>query len=313
MAFTENWIQSLTLAAKVPAAQRVKPLVSDVDALGGNNPESDRLAAATRLWDFANSERLLPFLEIIPAQSREWKFEDDEAFVFEAEPSWSVSDKDSWLRAVGVVPTQMGLTAVVNKEDWYTLIRREMVRNGRSFNANALPDGGLLRMTCQAAWDTKSWSMKFENPPWLSIRYEAGFFAPRPPMADIEDKISMAIMETIDTLKLKSTISNTQFLDDSSWIQSIEKLAPLHTSVLLKNDFSASPQFRRTWACVWPVIYREQNKLKGENDVARLRKELEFSFQNGPRLTLWLFVFAKLICKMQLGTGLGACGEFRNL
>jgi hypothetical protein len=313
MSFTENWIQSLTLAAKVPAAQRVKPLVSDVDAIGSNNPETDRLAAATRLWEFANTERLLPFLDIIPSQCHAWKFEDDESFIFEAKPNWSAADKDSWLRAVGVVSFDIELTAEVNKEDWYTLIRREMVRNGRSFNANALPDGTLLKLPCQASWDTKSWSMKFENPSWLAIQYESGFFAPRPAMADIEDKITMAIIETIESLKLKSTISNTQFLDDSSWIQSIEKLAPLHNSVLLKNDFGASPQFRRTWACVWPVVYREQNKLKGENDVNRLRKELEYSFQNGPRLTLWLFVFAKLICKMQTGTGLGACGEFRDL
>jgi hypothetical protein len=301
MAFTENWIQSLTLAAKVPAA------------LGANNPQSDRVASAGRLWDFAKQERLLSLLDVIPSQNRTWVFEDDEAFIFESEPRLNVADKDDWMRAIGVVAGEFPLVATISREDWYTMIRRQMVGHGRSFSASALPEGTTLKLKCIGHWDTARWSMKFESPAWMSVEYESPFHTQRPDWSQIEDKVTMSIIETIDALKLKSTVSNTQYVDDTSWIQSIESLRSFHESILIKNNLGASPLFRRVWAAVWQVIYRQENKLKGDSDLGRLRKELEFAFQNGPRMTLWLFVLAKLTCKMQRGGGLGACGEFRDL
>jgi hypothetical protein len=67
---------------------------------------------------------------------------------------------------------------------------------------------------------------------------------------------------------------------------------------------------RRTWSAVWPVVYRERNKLRGECDLAALRKEVAECFSSVPLLTEWMFIFARLACELLYERGLGISADF---
>ena len=92
----------------------------------------------------------------------------------------------------------------------------------------------------------------------------------------------------------------------------MKRLEHLHKQILTTQANDFAPWFRRTWACVWTVVYREQNVLRGQANVDVVRAELAACVSTVPRLTTWMFVFAKLICENQLGRGLGICGDYTN-
>ncbi len=94
-------------------------------------------------------------------------------------------------------------------------------------------------------------------------------------------------------------------------MQSIEKLKAFHQRVLTQDEFKTHSWFRRAWAAVWPVIYRERNRLKGACDIGLLRVELEACIRNVPELTIWMFTFARLVCQQQVSSGLGISGDYR--
>ena len=96
------------------------------------------------------------------------------------------------------------------------------------------------------------------------------------------------------------------------WIGCVKRLEALHKQILATEAKDYSPWFRRTWACVWTVIYREQNVLRGQANVDVVRSELTACVGTVPRLTTWMFAFAKLVCENQLGRGLGICGDYTN-
>ena len=79
---------------------------------------------------------------------------------------------------------------------------------------------------------------------------------------------------------------------------------------MLADSYGLSPWMRRTWNCVWPVIYRERNRLKGPCDLAYLRSELKACFDHSPALVEWMFVVARLACEIHIGRGLGTAGDF---
>jgi hypothetical protein len=78
----------------------------------------------------------------------------------------------------------------------------------------------------------------------------------------------------------------------------------------LSNSRDFSPWFTRVWDCVWPVIYREQNMLNGKADLNRIRSEIKECLTTQPRLTVWMFLFAKLSSLIMVGRGLGQCADF---
>ncbi len=54
----------------------------------------------------------------------------------------------------------------------------------------------------------------------------------------------------------------------------VKRLEPLHKQVLDTHAKEYSAWFRRTWACVWTVVYREQNVLRGNANVDVVRQEM---------------------------------------
>ena len=310
--FTEKWLQALTLSAALPAAQRIKPLISDIDSLSNYQPNEDRLTMAKHLWGYGVQEGLQPILEIAPYQHKEWRFDDEERFRFESLQPEGTEGYESWVAGLGLTKGEIPLVAVVNYDDWTNLLRKEMVRHGRALNMTAIPDGNMLRVNCTGVWDGQNWMIRFENPAWLVLNYDSRFSVERPSIAEIDERLTWAMMTANDAVQTKGTQAAPDLFRNTLWMDSVEKLRYLHVRVLEEQSAKFSHGFRRSWACVWTVIYREQNKLRGSCDINYVRSELETCFRTQPRLTVWMFVFAKLVCLMQLGNGLGVSGDYRD-
>ena len=311
--FTEKWLQALSLSASLPAAQRIKPLLNDIDCVCMQRTEQEHLEAATRLWDYAGTVGLQSLLEAAPYKQGEWRFSDEEAFVFERSESKAATPFEDWIQGLGLKPYQQPMMAIVNQDDWSEVLRTEAIRLGKPLSVigNVPSKESLLWINCEADWNRTNWVFRFANPNWITKNCEGGFEVTRPELKVIEEPLAEAITFALKTFpKGTSTIPNAK-LAEQSWMHSIPRLLPLHQKVLARQAEAASPWFYRTWACVWPVIYREQNRLRGPCDIDLIRRELEACFRNVPQLSIWMFGCAKLICLHQLGGGLGISGDFK--
>lgn len=319
--FTEKWIQALTLAATIPAAQQIKPLFSDLDSLCSQNQSEDRAAAAKRIWDFASPNGLTDLLQITPAKEVQWRFPEEDSFRFESEPAEQEGSLtyEQWLTSLGIATstdagsqqaTGMKRFAVVTQQDWVDLLRKESIRLKKPMSGT-WPEGSLLRMPCTMRWEGTAWSIQFDQPDWLRLKYEEPFFADRPKLADVDGLIWFAIYHASENLDGPKKLINHQAMS-VEWIQSSSRLAAFHHQVLETNSKQTTLWFQRVWSCVWPVVYREREVLRGGCDLSQIRTELETCLRTAPKLTLWMFVFARLVCQMQLSSGLGISGDYRD-
>lgn len=311
-AFTQNWLQSLTQVANEPTAKRIKPLLDTINDLSRMNTESNRIESAQKLWDFAVAENLKSMLEIVPIQRPNWIFDRDDPFVYQHQTQAEITDFDAWTQSIGIVPCEVPLVAEVANKDWLSLVRKEAVRLQRTLNTSGMPSGLNLKLPCKAKWDLSGWSIQFDQADWVVIRYEEPFSAERPDLSDFEESLLFAVGQANETLVPKNTPTCTNINTNAPWIGCVKRLEHLHKQILITQANDYSPWFRRTWACVWTVVYREQNVLRGQANVDVVRAELSACVSTVPRLTTWMFVFAKLVCENQLGRGLGICGDFTN-
>ena len=311
-AFTQNWLQSLTQVANEPTAKRIKPLLDTINDLSRMNTESNRIESAQKLWDFAGTENLKPLLEIVPVQQPTWTFDRDDPFVYQHPTKADITDFDSWTKSIGIVPCEVPLIAEVANADWLSLVRKEAVRLQRTLSTSGMPSGLNLKLPCKAVWDLTNWSVSFDQADWVQLRYEEPFSAERPDLTEFDDSVSMLIAQANESLIPKGVPTCTNVNNNAPWISCVKRLEFLHKQILTTQAAEYSPWFRRTWACVWTVVYREQNVLRGQANVDVVRAEVSACVSTVPRLTTWMFVFAKLICENQLGRGLGICGDYTN-
>ncbi len=314
--FTQQWLQSLTLAAKEPIAQQIKPLLETVNELTRQHGEGNRLDSAQRLWDFCSREGLLSLLELMPIEQPNWVFDRDDNFAYTRRSIEQTAgpavkpplDFPSWTQKLGLENCRVPLTAEVNSRDWQSILRQEAVRLQQTLNTAAMPSGLTLRLNCHAEWDKQHWAIRFDDAEWMVINYEDPFSVQRPEMADISETILWAIAQAHDALVPKGK-SSTE-VGAGPWMNCVPQLKPLHEQIMVTEASKYSPWFRRVWACVWTVIYREQNVLRGQANIDVIRQEMAASIKEMPRLTLWMFVFAKLVCECQLGRGLGVSADY---
>ncbi len=308
--FTQNWLQSLTLVAQNPVARQIKPMLDSVNDLTRFNSEANRLESARKLWDFASAEKLGGLLEILPTQQGVWKFGDDETFVFHHGRIEPIADFDSWTKYIGLVPGDFALVADVTSSDWTTLLRQEAVRQRRSTSVAAMPQGMNLQLPCTAHWDLKNWSIRFDQADWVEVRYDDPFTVNRPAFTDLYEKMMWMVAEAQERLIPKSVSKCTFDATSPAWVTCEDCFTDLHDRVLSRETTYCSPWLRRTWACVWPVIYREQNVLRGHAQIDPIRQEIAACMGAVPQLTMWMFVMAKLVCESQFGRGLGISGHY---
>lgn len=309
-AFTQTWLQSLTLVARNPVAQEIKPLLDTINELCQGSAEVDRAPLAQRLWDFGLPQGLQGVLSIMPVQQPDWLFDRDSAFVFHRTGREEISSFESWTKCLGIRPNEVALAAEVASRDWLNLVRQEAVRLQKATSAAAMPAGMNLRLPCTAAWDLKGWSIRFDQADWVVIRYEEPFTVARPTVSELDDTLMWAIATAHDTLLPKSLPKLQWESKAEPWMGCVKQLEFLSGRVLLKDATEYAAWFRRVWACVWTVIYREQNVLRGQADIDAVRQELADCIAHVPRLTIWMFAFAKLVCECQLGRGLGISGDY---
>ena len=309
-AFTQTWLQSLTLVARNPIAQGIKPLLDTINDLCQGQADSDRMASAQRLWDFGAAEGLQGVLTIMPVQQPDWLFDRDSSFVFQRTGRDEITDFESWTKCLGLQPNEVSLTAEVTSRDWLSLVRQESVRLQRAMNVAAVPAGKNLRLPCTAAWDLKGWSIRFDQADWVVIRYDEPFTVERPGMEELEETLMWAVAAAHEALIPKSVPPIEVEPSAQPWMSCVKRLEQFHSRVLVQEAAQYAPWFRRVWACVWTVIYREQNVLRGQADIDVVRQELAECVTHAPRLTIWMFAFAKLVCECQLGRGLGISGDY---
>lgn len=314
--FTQQWLQSLTLAAKEPVAQQIKPLLETINELTRQHGEGDRLALAKRLWDFSASEGLQGMLEVMPLNETNWVFDRDDNFAYTrrlADQSGGVTTKasldfETWTSWLGLKPCQIPLQAEVNSRDWQSLLRQEAVRLQQTLNTAAMPSGLTLRLNCRGEWDLATWLIRFDDAQWMVINYEDPFSVERPELAAIEEIVMWAVATANDTMQPKGK-SSTE-VGVGPWVNCVPRLKDLHERIMVTEAKQYSAWFRRVWACVWTIIYREQNVLRGQANIDVVRQEIATAIKEVPRLTLWMFVFAKLLCECQLGRGLGVSADY---
>lgn len=311
--FTESWLQALTLSANHEKARSIRPWMTTIQVLSASESLPEQHDEAVKLWNYAQANHLTGFLELIPAKSSPWHFEDDEDFVFNPKlEEFGQSSQDAlqqWMTLLGIHQSSIPATATVTSQDWTTMVRKQAIRRSKPMNVNAFPSGDVLELACTLDWSARTWTARFAQPDWMSLEYESEFLAPRPDFEQLTLRLIDALEAASRNFKSKSPLSH--FAPDSSpWTTCIPDFAQWHRDALLADSYGLSPWFKRTWNCVWPVIYRERNRLRGPCDLTYLRNELKACFDHSPELCEWMFVTARLACEIHHGSGLGISGNF---
>lgn len=312
--FTQSWIQALMLASEIPASRTIKSKLEWIDILCQDRPDQDRMAAAKDLWAFGETERLLDLLKIVPTSQLIWQFSRDDIFTYQRRETTATNtlDFESWTGAIGLTPANFELTAEVTARDWNDLVRSEAVRLRRALNTNAIGQESLKHLPCTARWADHQWMVQFEQVDWVIVRYEECVSVQRPVLEAIEEAIAWTMANAHDAILNKSVKPCDFILQRSLWMDCVEKLKPIH-QLVFSNSKDFSPWFNRAWDCVWPTVYREQNLLNGRADINWIRAEIKACMTAQPRLTVWMFMFAKLTSQIMVGGGLGYCADFVDL
>ena len=311
--FTESWLQALTLCINHEKARSIRPWLTTIQVLTASETLPEQKDEAIKLWKYSQETNLEGFLELIPAKSSPWHFEDDEEFVFTPNLEQLTTDiadpLTRWLISLGIEKGSIRAAARITSQDWTTMVRKQAIRRSKPMNVNAFPSGDVLNLACTLEWSPRTWTVRFVQPDWMSLEYESEFLAPRPSFELLTERLIDALANANDRFKSKAVLSNFN-PDSTGWTTCIGDFAQWHRDALLADAYGLSPWMRRTWNCVWPVIYRERNRLRGPCDLAYLRSELKACFDHSPELCEWMFVTARLACEIHLGSGLGISGNF---
>jgi hypothetical protein len=320
--FSQSWIQALTSVAENPLARTIKPKMDLVNALVLARAETERLDVARQLWEVAEQAGLTELLRIVPTARSQWVFDSEDVFLYRTVastlPPTSASatplvglDFESWQRSIGLVPTEVALTAEIFNGDWASLVRKEALRLQQSFSMSAIGASNTLTLPCRARWDLNCWSVQFDSIEWVVVRYEEIPSMTRPSYDELEELFTW-LLATSGEAKVNKKNSQTDFRPQlPAWLDCVAGLSGLHR-LLSKSPSDFSPWMVRVWHCIWPIVYREQQVLRERADIAVVRNELRICLTAQPQLCLWMFLFAKLVSQTQVGSGLGFCADFRD-
>ncbi len=192
---------------------------------------------------FASSEGLSPLLQIMPFAKGEWRFEEEDRFVFERVHQGACESLEQWQVALGLEGVRIPLTGIVNQSDWTNFLRQELVRHGRTLSMTAMPTGSMLRVPCYGVWGESQWSIQFENPDWLKLQIEARFSVQRPSYQDLEESFLWGMMTAQENLLAKAATPSGTVTLQTVWVSSVERLKPLHQHVFESKPSKFVPFF----------------------------------------------------------------------
>lgn len=304
--FTQSWIQSLTAAADNPNARKVKPSLELVNRLVRNPELEDRPVAAKDLWDYAESNHLRELISLLPALQSRWEFERDDTFIFSQPTSGQVTTFEQWSEQLGVVPSDFALQAEVNGTEWATLIREQAVQKQKAYSQTTLGNQ-TLSLSCTANWSGKAWEIRFESPDWFTVDYADAVTVERIGANTIDEVALEAIAKAESALSRDKTIPKSAE-KQTSWTDCVPQVEDLLTKILGSSELSE--RTKMIVCCVWPTVYREENMLAGKADIDWLRPIMADCLKASPQLTIWMFVYAKLLFQLHRGYGLGFCADF---
>ena len=160
-----------------------------------NRAGTEASEAAQELWDLWAKALPTNVLSIVPTTQQRWEFPDDDRFLFDRREAAVIVTFDDWTRHLGITPVRFALTAEVTNSDWTTLVRQEAVRQQKPFNSGAFGNSNTLHPACHANWDGETWSVTFDEIPWLVVKYEDAVHVRRPSMEDVEDQLFFSLAE----------------------------------------------------------------------------------------------------------------------
>ena len=310
--FTENWLQALTGSVASPAARQVRPLLTDIDSISQTRETAEQHGAAERVWQFISDNDLVPLAMLCPTNSEQWDFDGEDKFAF-ARPSKLIKPVETfeqWAQALGLQTSEFDVIGTITSAEWSDLMRSEAVRQRRGMTVpNTV--GHTLHLPARAKWANSTWTITFAQTDWIQRTSDLAFQTDRYEQKQI-DEVALQCAEVAVGAILKTTLPSTQVSSDREWMYSVTKLSTLHQSVMTNYNDPKSVWFRKVWCAVWPVIYREQNVLNQPCDLIQLKADLADCFKTVPKLTVWMFVYAKLVCSSSMSGGLGVCGRFRR-
>ena len=297
-------------AADNPATRTIKPKLELIDQLSFNRGDTDRGAAARELWDYACESGLSEMVKVVPACQMNWAFEGDDKFLFQRREAAAITSFEQWAQHLGIEPAQIELVSEVTNSDWTSLVRSEAVRQQKPFNSSAFAGQTNVRPRCVGHWNGSHWKIQFDDIDWLHLNYEGPVNVQRPAYSDIEEQVVFALAEAEKLIPKHA--GHCSFTPNSQpWFGCVSSLTALHEE-LIGPRCQYAAWVRRVWCCVWPTVYREQNVLRDKADVEIVRSEMAECIKSVPKLTVWMFVFAKLVCQTQTGMGLGICADYVN-
>lgn len=309
--FRESWIQALTLSIKEPDALRVRPFFTAVDRLSGSGGEITPEAAAQTVWADADELKLRGALNWLPARQSPWTWDAFENFVFEPLPSAEAQSLDAWRADLGLAPRAWSLLARIDSHDWKQWVQDQAIQHRQNLSESLMTTDTNHPRRAIATWDDDGWHLRFEEAPWLRLDSDEAFSSPRPDMSLSLEELLFLVAEADQHLRRPQGPSAGPAIHagETSWAESSMRLTPLHRAIL-DDPKSSSPWLRHVWCLAWPVVYREQNILRGAVSLADLRTQIAAAFAQQPKLMRWGLLFAKLVCQCQLRSGLGRAGDF---
>ena len=307
--FTSSWIQALTKAADNPLARGIKPKLEWLDQLSLQRASQERQEAAEQLWAYADANSLLPLLHCLPVRSSPWRFDDDDRFIIHHPNPPAIETIEDWCAQLGIADGEYRVQTEVTASDWTSLVRSEAVRNQKPFSSSAFDGQTTMQIEGVARWLDGHWELGFDSIDWLTVSFDEPIQVPRPDWSALEDTVTWCLTEC-DLVKRAQKLGPTKSASGGlAWIDCIDSLQPMHDWVL-SHQSGLGDWVKQAWCCVWPTVYREQNVLRGRADLVTIRDQMANCMTNASELTVWLFVFAKLVCLTQRGSGMGVCADY---
>lgn len=307
--FTQPWLQSLTQAIDIPETRQIKPWFERIDSLYRQQAKVSPGQAADEVWEFGAKRGMVSILSLLPTMESEWEFDDHKEFTFRRNPlPSSIETLDQWKAEIGLSDCKIALEVGVLSADWTNFVRREALRQKKTFSSGTATATGMQSIACDASWRDGSWQMTLDGTEWLVVEIHDPFQTARPSVDTIRAAVWKSL-EYAETAAKRCRWEEIAVQNPRDWAAQCPLLAELHQEVISSREYCSAVRY--AWESAWPIVYREQNILRGQSDIACIREQISHAMTQNADLTIWMFVMAKLLATSTIGSGLGTNGTFR--